>query len=299
MINSENLDICPFCKKTIPQGPAYFCPTCGKKLEDEYSKRYFSVDDFHSINYSSLEEINIIEEASSDDEETQSDYTEFFINMDESPSVEEDRAYEEDLSIGNIAIDDVNDESELEIKNKSIKLDVWLRNCFDDNFLENFLRYKSFKDFTDKEDQIGKIISNFELEEILLYKYKKNSESFFKSLNEILIGCSVLDLVNIAKNYDVEIALNKKDLLLNFLDKYSPYELLSILEENNIDYQKVWKISVLEQAYVSSDSKLDELSKTICPNVEDSRYFKISCVLNNFEEGFLISNNSLYRGVDL
>ena len=278
MINSENLDICPFCKKTIPQGPAYFCPTCGKKLEDEYSKRYFSVDDFPSISYSSLEEINIIEEASSDDEETQSDYTEFFINMDESPSVEEDRAYEEDLSIGNIAIDDVNDESELEIKNKSIKLDVWLRNCFDDNFLENFLRYKSFKDFTDKEDQIGKIISNFELEEILLYKYKKNSESFFKSLNEILIGCSVLDLVNIAKNYDVEIALNKKDLLLNFLDKYSPYELLSILEENNIDYQKVWKISVLEQAYVSSDSKLDELSKTICPNVEDSRYFKISCV---------------------
>ena len=81
--------------------------------------------------------------------------------MDESTSVEEDREYEEDLSIiENIRSDDVNDESELEIKNKSIKLDVWLRNCFDDNFLENFLRYKSFKDFTDKEVGCVKCILN-------------------------------------------------------------------------------------------------------------------------------------------
>ena len=320
MANSENLDICPFCKNTIPQGPAYFCPTCGKKLGHEYSKRYFSFDEFPNEIQSALTGTGIIEEKTSDDEEI-SDYTEFFNNVSKSLSfeeeyenfdedlssiddivseVEEETILDDDLPINNDFIyEDKNDESELEIKNKSIKLDVWLRNCFDDSFLENFLRYKSFKDFTDKEDQISKIISNFELEDILLYKYKKNFESFFDSLNEILIGCSVLDLVNIAKDYDVEIALSKKNLLLNFLDKYSPYELLAILEENDIDYQKVLRISVLEQVYVSSDYKLDELSKVICPNVEDSRYSKISCILNNFEEGFLISNNNLDRGVEL
>ena len=66
MTNSENLDICPFCNKTIPQGPAYFCPTCGKKLEEKYSKRQIILEnsdilmDETDIEDSSIDELEDI-----------------------------------------------------------------------------------------------------------------------------------------------------------------------------------------------------------------------------------------------
>ena len=111
MTNSENLDICPFCNKTIPQGPAYFCPTCGKRLDDEYSKRYFSFDEFPNKIQYALNDKGIIEEKLLDDEVL--DYTEFFPDVDETSSFEEEADnFDDDLSVVDDLVEDESVESE-------------------------------------------------------------------------------------------------------------------------------------------------------------------------------------------
>ncbi len=192
---------------------------------------------------------------------------------------------------------DVLDEnSELKFKNILIKLDVWLEFHVKNQFIESFLKYKSLKPALSKDKNIDQIISNFELEEVLDYKYHLDLQVIEDALHEILKPASVLDIVNIAKKYDVEIKLTKNELIRNFLNKYKPYEVLSIFNDENIRFIKNYKIPVLEQIYILSDTRLDELSKSLCPTVEEDRYSKITCITSKYAQGYLISNNE-FKGV--
>ena len=160
MINSENLDICPFCNKTIPQGPAYFCPTCGKKLDEKYSKRQIILDntdvivdenDFDGSSIDEFEDIaSLIESNSSSSKNFISE-----INQDEnSEDIVKNNDEDEQISVENIE-DDLADfedeiienddsiEDNLKSQNNSIKLDLFLKYCVDNQFSYNFLRYKT------------------------------------------------------------------------------------------------------------------------------------------------------------
>ena len=49
---SQDLNHCPFCNAQFPKGPAYYCPKCGKKLDEAFSKRNFFDEASDSLYYS-------------------------------------------------------------------------------------------------------------------------------------------------------------------------------------------------------------------------------------------------------
>ena len=106
MTNSENLDICPFCNKTIPQGPAYFCPTCGKKLEEKYSKRQIILEnsdilmDETDIEDSSIDELEDIASLI----ESNSSYSNDYISDDEISTEEIIKNNDNQISDENISV---------------------------------------------------------------------------------------------------------------------------------------------------------------------------------------------------
>ena len=213
LINSEDLDICPFCKKSIPQGPAYFCPTCGKRLGDEYSNRKIifedtdnlmdrtmddsSIDELDDItsliksnsSYSddfisdseedvSVDNLSGIAETNSDleDQESISIETEELEEILEEPIeeqslVEEEDSLDEETEEQGLVLeeDSLEEDSEdigsrvltLKSQNKSIKLDLFLKYCVDEEFLYNFLRYRIVDADGDKDTLIDRIIFGY------------------------------------------------------------------------------------------------------------------------------------------
>ena len=308
MTNSENLDICPFCNKTIPQGPAYFCPTCGKKLEEKYSKRQIILEnsdilmDETDIEDSSIDELEDIASLI----ESNSSYSNDYISDDEILTEEiissnnhisdENIEEESDLDDKIIQNDDLSEDS-LKSQNNSIKLDLFLKYCVDNQFLYNFLRYKIADANGDKETLVNRIISSFDLRDIINFKYNYTSSSLENIFDSFVKPLKVVDLVDIAEKYDVKVSLSKGALKNNFFEKFDSYDLIIILTNEGLDITDYSKISVLEQIYLLSDDKLiKEAGK--CPNIEKSRHEMISCVVKNLSEGFLISNNKFERGED-
>ena len=308
MTNSENLDICPFCNNAIPQGPAYFCPTCGKRLDDKYSNRKIIFEDTED-----LIENTIVEDASIDEFEdieslikSNSSYSNDFISDSEvdddnlsdieeiSIDLEEESAVEEHTE-EEIAAEEDSGVLSLKSQNLSIKLDLFLKYCLDDDFLNNFLRYRVADANGDTNTLINRIISSFDLKSIINYKYKYTTSDFENILDSFFKPLKVVEVVEIAEKYDVKVSLTKESLKNNFMEKYSPYDLILILSNEGFNISDYLKISVLEQIYLLSDEKLiEEIDK--CPNIEKSRYEMISCIVQHYSEGFLISNNNFERG---
>ena len=357
---TENLDICPFCNANIPQGPAYFCPTCGKKLEDKYSKRKIIItteeSEISSYEDSSLNQtsedlgfvedeygvedlINDLESDSSDEEEyedivlsdvknEEEDYTiEDLINDLESEEDEEklepvladhleseedeDTVDQEGSGETAVIYDVFEDDSsnDLKIKNLSISLEIWLRECVDKGFTGHFLSYKNFKmgkdlssinaiisNFNENEESsINEIISNFELEEILEYRYKHyfNGNDFKNALMKLFLPIGVITLVDIAKKHNTSISLTKDGLIKNFLQTYSPYELINILNDEGLDIINYLNVPVLEQIYLLNCSQLENISRGKCPNENSSKIDIMACLIKHYDKKFLLSHNKL------
>lgn len=206
-------------------------------------------------------------------------------------NIEEDSLYSED------DINEDSNEDEIKSQNNSIKLDLFLKYCVDNQFSYNFLRYKTVDADGDKETLISRILSNFDLRDIINYKYKYASSSLEKIFDSFVKPLKVVDLVEIAERYEVKVSLSKGALKNNFFEKFDYYDLILILSNEGLDISDYSKISVLEQIYLLRDEKLMKESEK-CPNIEKSRNEMISCVVKNFSEGFLISNNKFEREDD-
>lgn len=320
MTNSENLDICPFCNNTIPQGPAYFCPTCGKRLDDKYSNRKIIFD-----NTEELIENNIVEDSSIDefddiesliksnssysndlisdsdvDEENLSDVVEVSSDLEDEevePKPIEEEPIDEEHPVKEITVGNDSRVLSLKSQNHSIKLDLFLEYCVDENFLYNFLRYRVADANGEKHTLINRIMSSFDLKSLINYKYKYTTSEFENILDSFFKPLKVVDIVEIAEKYDVKVSLSKESLKINFMEKFYPYDLILILNNEGFNISDYLRISVLEQIYLLSDEKLmKEISK--CPHIGKSRYEMISCIVNYHSEGFLISNNKFERGGD-
>ena len=155
-----------------------------------------------------------------------------------------------------------------------------------------FLKYKSFS-IGNLESPISTIISNFELEDILDYKYKINESDFKDVLMRFFLPMGVINLVDIAKKYSTSISLTKDGLIKNFLDTYTPYELIKIFDKEGLDIVPYLDIPILEQIYLLNDSKLEEISKKLCPYEDSAKIGMISCIVKYYDEGFLLSHNKL------
>ena len=428
----ENLDVCPYCNIEIPQGPAYFCPACGKELDEEFSKRkiifeseddtpisegssydqsddekeddftdftdYGSLfdddDDFSIENGADYEEeddfTDFTDYGSLFDDDDDSDKEEFFdekkSNLDndfsysttdedvslDSNSFINDSSYEKDfnndfdyqtfsdldeddfiivssstsdernekasftisdeikmdegLNIDNDNVKDVlepdkdvnsdlnslNDKSnsnldlnnelepdnELAKYNKSIKLDLWLEECVEENFALYFLKYYS-SDLLHGGSLTHKIISNYNLENLLEFKYTLPHIDIRTTLKDFFKEMSVIEIINLAKKYDVEVSAMRENLLNNFLKEYSPYNLLILLKKEGYNILEYLDISALEQIYLLDANELEELSKGECSSLDNSKDKLLSCVLKHYEDGFLVSHNRYDRGYDL
>lgn len=196
--------------------------------------------------------------------------------------------------------DDINENSSevnLKSQNNSIKLDLFLKYCVDEEFSYNFLRFKIVDADGDKDTLVNRIISNFNLRDIINYKYKYRSSKLEEIFDSFVKPLKVVDLVSIAEKYDVKVSLSKSALKNNFFEKFDSYDLILVLNNEGLDIYHYAKISVLEQIYLLNDKKLiKEAGK--CPNINHSRHEMISCLVKNFSEGFLISNNKFERGED-
>lgn len=189
-------------------------------------------------------------------------------------------------------------DNELAVLNQSIKLDLWLNDCVDKKFAENFLKYNSFE-FRDDESLTHQIISNFKLEEIMTLRYASRNFDIIPKLKALFLPLGVISIVDVAKKYGVKISLTKEGLIDNFLRKFSPYELIILLNNEGFDIFSYLDISALEQLYLLDNEDLDDLSKGKCFSLDDSKYKMLSCVLKHYKDGFLVSHNRYDRGYDL
>ena len=267
------------------------------------------ITDLESNSYDDEEDYEDIELSDFEDEEE--DYSiEDVINDLESD--DEEDIIKEDISDESTMIFDVFKEDssdELKIKNLSINLDVWLRECIDKGFTGHFLNYKNFKMGEDlssinaiisnfnenKESSIDMIISNFKLEEILEYRYKHyfNDNDFKNALMKLFLPVGVITLVDIAKKHSARISLTKDGLIKNFLEAFSPYELINILNDEGLNIIYYLDIPVLEQIYLLNDSQLENISRKKCPKGNNSKIGVMSCIIKQYDKTFLLSNNKL------
>lgn len=188
----------------------------------------------------------------------------------------------------------VDEENILETINKSIKLDLWLKECADQRYIDSFLKYKSITLDID-ESPVSKIISSFELEELIKFKYRSSLNEFIESLKTLFLPLGIMQIVEIARKYDVKILLTKDGLIKNFLKKYSVYELIFIFNGEGLNLNDYLNISVLEQIYLSTDSKLKEISYKLSSKEYDSRNEMISSIVNYYDDEYLISYE-IFRG---
>lgn len=185
-------------------------------------------------------------------------------------------------------------ENELKIKNLSISLDLWLMECVDERFAGHFLNYKNFKVEKDL-NSIDAIVSNFNLEEIIEYKYKYyfNEKDFKKTLKKLFLPIGVITLVGIAKKNSVRISLTKDGLIRNFLEIFSSYELIKILNDEGLEIINYLDIPVLEKIYLLNDSQLENISRKKCLDGNNSKIDPISCIIKHYEDSFLLSHDKL------
>lgn len=227
-------------------------------------------------------------------------------------SDDEENLFNQDNSDENTMVSDVfKDDSngELKIENLSIDLDIWLRECIDEGFIGHFLSYKNFKMGKDlssinaiisnfnenKESSIDMIISNFKLEEILEYRYKHyfNDNDFKNALMKLFLPVGVIALVEIAKKHSTRISLTKDGLIKNFLEAFSPYELINIFNDEGLNIIYYLDIPVLEQIYLLNDSHLYNISREKCPKANNSKIGLMSCIIKQYDKTFLLSHNKL------
>ena len=186
------------------------------------------------------------------------------------------------------------EENSLAIKNKSIKLDIWLKDCVNQKYIDSFLKYNSIECDID-ETPISKIISGFELEDLIKYKYRSNLDEFTNSLKMLFLPLGIMQIVGIARKYDVSVLLTKDGLIKNFLKKFSVYELIIIFNDEGLNINDYLNISVLEQIYLSSDSKLKEISDKLFSKEYDSKHDMISAIVSHYDDEYLISHE-IFRG---
>ena len=98
----------------------------------------------------------------------------------------------------------VDEENILKTINKSIKLDLWLKECTDQRYIDSFLKYKSITLEID-ESPVSKIISSIELEELIKFKYRSFLNEFTESLKTLFLPLGIMQIVEIARKYDVKI----------------------------------------------------------------------------------------------
>ena len=189
------------------------------------------------------------------------------------------------------------EESSLKIQNESIKLDLWLKECVDQKYLDSFLKYYSIKVDIDNSP-LSEIISTYELEDFIKFKYKSKLKEFTKSLKNLFLPLGVMQIVDMATKHDVSISLTKDGLINNFLKKYTVYEIIVILNDEGLNINDYLNISVLEQIYLLSDSKLEKISKSLLPNGPNSKYEMISSIVNQYSDDYLISD-AIFKGDDL
>ena len=188
----------------------------------------------------------------------------------------------------------VDEENILKTINKSIKLDLWLKECTDQRYIDSFLKYKSITLEID-ESPVSKIISSIELEELIKFKYRSFLNEFTESLKTLFLPLGIMQIVEIARKYDVKILLTKDGLIKNFLKKYSVYELIFIFSEEGLNITDYLNISVLEQIYLLTDSKLKEISRELSSKEHDSKHEMISSIVNYYDDDYLISHE-IFRG---
>lgn len=242
------------------------------------------------------------------------DYIEHQVLGDVEPlSIDEVKKYEaedfvsylesdDELELDSISDDDsdlssdeiVDEENILKTINKSIKLDLWLKECTDQRYIDSFLKYKSITLEID-ESPVSKIISSIELEELIKFKYRSFLNEFTESLKTLFLPLGIMQIVEIARKYDVKILLTKDGLIKNFLKKYSVYELIFIFSEEGLNITDYLNISVLEQIYLLTDSKLKEISCKLSSKEYDSKHEMISSIVNYYDDDYLISHE-IFRG---
>ena len=208
-------------------------------------------------------------------------------------SVEDDLESEDNSSL----MDEENEETSLKIQNESIKLDLWLEKCVDQKFIDSFLKYKSIT-IDIGSSPLSEIMSTFELEDLLKFKYKSNLKEFKNSLKELFLPLGVMQIVDIATKHHVSVSLTKDGLITNFLKKFSMYELVVIFNEEGLKINDYLNISVLEQIYLSTDSKLEKISKSLLSKDANSKYEMISSIVNQYSDKYLISKD-IFKGDDL
>lgn len=281
--------------------------------EEEYGDIELSDFDDEEDDYSIEDLINDLESDDEepdlvDDAESSDDYE------DKEPVLVDDEENQEESEESTVIVDVLEDDSinELKIKNLSISLDLWLSECVDKGFAGHFLSYKNFKvdeNLTsmeaisnlnkNKEYSIDAIVSNYNLEEILEYKYKHflNEKDFKSALMKLLLPIGVITLVDIAKKHNISISLTKDGLIKNFLEVFSPYELIKILNDEGLGVIHSLDIPVLEQIYLLNESQLEKISRNKCPNGNSSKIDLMSCIIKHYDESFLLSHNKL-EGVE-
>ena len=225
------------------------------------------------------------------------DFVSFLESDDESDlepiSGEDDSESDDEISL----MDEEDEETSLKIQNESIKLDLWLKECVGQNFIDSFLKYKSIT-VGIGNSPLSEIISTFELEDLLKFKYKSNLKEFTNSLKELFLPLGVMQIVDIATKHHVSVSLTKDGLITNFLKKFSMYELVVIFNEEGLKINDYLNISVLEQIYLSTDSKLEKISKSLLSKDANSKYEMISSIVNQYSDKYLISKD-IFKGDDL
>lgn len=280
---SENIDFCPFCKCLLPLGPAFYCPKCGKQLTENYNNRPFFK---HESNNTKVQ--NFFKNDK---------YTIKTTNNDEYYSNENNDSNNEEKT----------QLSSLEKYNKDIKLDLFLSNLNDSYKEYSFSLYpqiieKMNLSVENSELSVNKIIKKCQLNDILKFLDEfiiDSNEEYSKIifLNNVFKLMSVLDVINLSKKYRVSVSSTKLSMIKDFVNEFSFRELINILEQSNIpiDYYSFYKdlvfhnyITVLEQIYRLDSEMLDLFSKKLLANAYSNEE-KIKCIVNNFEDKFLLS----------
>lgn len=326
---SQDLNHCPFCNAQFPKGPAYYCPKCGKKLDEAFSKRNFFDEVSDSLYYSEKAFIddNSLEN-SFDDEINDYDSQDELKNsiMDLKTALDNkrksmDKNNEENISIDILKdketeCDDLNPEqtdsslnteskafNEVNDINKKLKLNLFLMNCVDDEFFEKVLDSIG-SEYEGLESATNEIVSSMEFDKVLSFRENPNAVTFSKNNSIDLLKSAfdempVIKIIILAKNYGIPVASGKEALINNFSDKFSFSELIGILEKNNLPITNdlsdefISSKTILEQIYDSNLENLETYAKLIDYDGNNSRISLIEAIVNHFDNEFLLNCSML------
>lgn len=326
---SQDLNNCPFCNAQFPKGPAYYCPNCGKKLDEAFSKRNFFDEVSNSSYYSEKAYIEDIKaEKAFDDVKEGFDLSNGLkndvINL-ESSDIEDNGS----ISDNNVGADDLTNtiselNKNLRLKlssmddnkedtevlkddfsdiNKKLKLNLFLMNCVEDEFFEEVLDSIG-KEYKGLESATNEIVSSMEFDKVLSFRENPNTVTFSKNnsidlLKTVFDEMPVIKIIILAKNYGIPVASGKEVLINNFVDKFSFTDLIGILEKNDLPIPNdlseefVSSKTILEQIYDSNLENLETYAKLIDYNGDNSRISLIEVIVNHFDNEFLLNYGML------